>query len=260
LRERTLDRRVIAPNLAVIIAADLEQAGFLTAWTERTGGVSEEPFRNLNLSFREDRAAAVRENRRRVARALGIPPFATARQVHGADVARVGPLHLGVGFSGPEKSAGRADALITSRRRTPLGVLTADCAPVVLASQEEGRLAAVHAGWRGVAAGILSRAVGGFASPRSVLAAIGPTIGPCHYEVGMEVVAELEKGMGGGVSIRDGDRLLLDLPGTVERELRRLGVPSIERAAECTACSPGRFFSHRREGRTGRQALIAMRL
>jgi YfiH family protein len=246
----------VAPDLAVIVAADLERTGFLAAWTERTGGVSEGPYRDLNLSFRHDRATRVRENRRRVARALGSPPFATARQVHGSTVAEVegagGRSDLWVRLD-------RADALATSRPGTPVAVLAADCAPLVLASEEEGRLMAVHAGWRGLAAGILARAVAGFESPASIRAAIGPAIGPCHYEVGADVISALS-GRGAAVTVRREDRIYLDLAATVEGELRGLGVPSVDRARECTACSPDRFFSHRRDGITGRQGLIAMLL
>ena len=254
-----MERRVIAPDLAMIVSPDLEGLGFLAAWTERTGGVSEGPYRDLNLSFRQDRASHVRENRRRVARALGISPFITAGQVHGAVVAELADERRDAAAA-PRERLGSADALATSRAGIPVAVLSADCVPVVLASEEEGRLAAVHAGWRGVAAGILARAVAGFGSRRSVRAAIGPGIGPCHYEVGANVVAALEKGTGGPVTSRNGDRTFLDLPATVEGELARLGVATVDRVAECTACSPGRFFSHRRDGETGRQALIAMRL
>ena len=130
--------------------------------------------------------------------------------------------------------------------------------PLILGSDD--RVAVIHAGWRGIAAGIVDRAVRAFVD-ESPAAAIGPAIGPCHYEVGADVVERVAAGSSGGaVSERRGGRSFLDLPATVERILRGAGVVSIERADECTACEEGRFFSHRRDGRTGRQAALAVRL
>jgi YfiH family protein len=255
-----MERRPIGPGLVVLVSPSLEEQGFLAAWTERTGGVSDGPRSSLNLSFQGDRAALVRQNRQRLAAALGIPPFATARQPHGPRVSQVGALRAGAGFHRAWKAIRRADALGTGRRRTPVAVLAADCVPLVLASQRETRLVAVHAGWRGLAAGILARAVARFRSPEGIHAAVGPAIGPCHYEVSPEVAGAVGAGTGEAVTSIRGGRLFLDLPSTVEGALRRRGIPHVELAGECTACEEGRFFSHRRDGPTGRQALVAMRL
>jgi YfiH family protein len=141
-----------------------------------------------------------------------------------------------------------------------LAILAADCVPLVLASEREGVLVAVHAGWRGLAAGILARALARFEHPADVHGAIGPAIGPCHYEVSADVAAAVSAGTGQATTSRRQDRLFLDLAGTVETALRTAGIPVIEQAGECTACAPDRFFSHRRDGATGRQALVAMRL
>jgi YfiH family protein len=139
--------------------------------------------------------------------------------------------------------------------------MVADCLPVALASPPEGRLVAVHAGWRGLAAGILERAVSEFDVPAAILAAIGPAIGPCHYEVGEEVaMAVAARSAAGVVTERRDGRLFLDLARTAMRLLRASGVPRVERADTCTACETRRFYSHRREGDTGRQALVAMRM
>lgn len=243
-----------------MVPGDLEDAGFLVAFTERRGGVSEPPYATLNLGFRTgDRPEDVRENRQKVVDALGVPPFAIAAQVHGAGVVRVGEGRAGVGFDGSSPVA-RADALAVTRPRVPVGILVADCLPVALASPREGLLLAVHAGWRGLAAGILDEAMRSFERPGGVRAAVGPAIGPCHYEVGEDVALAVAAGSAAGaVTERRAGRVHLDLPATARRVLRAAGVRRIEVAEVCTACEEGRFFSHRRDEITGRQALVAMR-
>jgi polyphenol oxidase len=257
-----VERRRLTRGIHAVVSTALGGKGFLAAFTERNGGVSESPYRSLNLGFHTgDRPEDVAENRQRAVAALEVPPFASAEQVHGAAVVRVGEARAGAGFEGNRDEVPGADALAVTRGRLPIAVLAADCLPIALASPSEGRVVAVHAGWRGLAAGILDRAVGMFEAPSRVVAAIGPAIGPCHYEVGEDVALAVAAGSTGGVVTerRDG-RLFLDLPGTASRILRAVGVRSVERADLCTACESRRFFSHRRDGVTGRQALIAMRM
>jgi len=111
-----------------------------------------------------------------------------------------------------------------------------------------------------VAAGMVQAAIGEFPDPDRVEAVVGPAIGPDHYEVGDDVASAVGAGSeGGAITHRAGSRLLLDLPGTVARSLRNLGVSHVAEARECTACQPERFFSHRRDGSTGRQGLVAVR-
>lgn len=255
-----MDRRRLTEEVHALVPPDLEDHGFLLAFTERVGGVSRDPYATLNLGFRTgDRREDVRANRDRVVAALGIPPFATAAQVHGARVARVGRGRAGAGFDG-SAPVGRADALAVTRPGVPVAVLVADCLPVALASPREELLVAVHAGWRGLAAGMLDRAVGGFERPGGVRAVVGPAIGPCHYEVGEDVALAVAAGSAAGaVTERREGRVYLDLPGTAARVLRAAGVRRVEVAEECTACREDRFFSHRRDEITGRQALVAMR-
>lgn len=241
---------------------NLEAEGFLVSFTERTGGVSEGPYASLNLAFRTgDERPRVLTNRARLRTALRIAEFAVPRQVHGTHLISVGRTRAGLGFA---KSGTRleADALSVSLRRTPVAVLTADCVPLALVSPSERRAVVVHAGWRGLAAGIVGRALRTFAKPTGVLAAIGPAIGACHYEVGADVALAVSGGSEAGAVVRRRDgRLFVDLAATVRRSLRVDGVRSIEDADICTACEETRFFSHRRDGRrTGRQALIAMRM
>jgi YfiH family protein len=239
----------------------LQDAGFLVAFTERTGGVSNGPFATLNVDLRGgDDVAAARENRRRTVRALGVDAVACARQVHGAAIVAAGRDDAGRGFLDPARALGDADGIITDEPNVAIVVLAADCVAIALADPALGRLAVVHAGWRGTAAGIVDRAVAAFDEPARTLAAIGPAVCADHYEVGHDVVTAVGAATGDGAVVeRRGSRPHLDLASTIERRLRVLGVRRIERSGSCTACEPARFFSHRRDGLTGRQALIAMR-
>lgn len=257
-----MDRRHLNDGTHVLVAPALEDRGFLAACSERESGVSRPPFATLNLAFHTgDDPGSVRRNRRHVIEALGIPPPAFLRQAHGARLVRVGEKRAGAGFEDPDDHAGEADVATATRPRLPMAILTADCLPIALASPSEGRLVLVHAGWRGLAAGVIEAGLRAFERPSGVLAAIGPAIGPCHYEVGEDVALAVAAGSteGARTERRDG-RLFLDLPGTAARVLRGGGVRTIDRAEECTACEESRFFSHRRDGQTGRQALVGMRL
>jgi polyphenol oxidase len=242
------------------VAPGLERRGVLAAFTERTGGVSEPPFRSLNLGFRTgDDPSRVRRNRRRAARALAVPHLTVARQVHGVRAVRVGPVRAGRGFLDPNDTLPAADVLATRRDRVVLATLVADCLPVVMASDQ--LVVTVHAGWRGLAAGVLDRAARLFPDPGRVAAAVGPAIGPCHYEVGAEVAEAVATGSSSGaVRVRRQGKIFLDLPGTALRVMKGAGIGHVEVAEDCTACQPDRFFSHRRDGRTGRQGAVAMRM
>jgi YfiH family protein len=258
----TMERRHLGRQVHALVSTTLEQAGFLAAFTERTGGVSSPPFDTLNCSLATaDDPANGRENRARVIEGLGIPPFATGYQVHGTKLVRVGAKRRGAGFEDPQTRVPEADGLFTKSPGLPLAVLAADCLPLILASPREGMVAVVHAGWRGLAAGILPRAVEVFEHPQEVRAVVGPAIGPDHYEVGEDVaLAVASASEAGAVTVRRGSSLRLDLPASARAALKALGVRRIELAEVCTACEPKRFFSHRRDGTTGRQAAVAMRL
>src|SRR5439155_6700134 len=145
-----LERRVLAHGMAALVSLRLESAGFLAAFSERDGGISEGPFQSLNLGLRSgDRGDSVSGNRRRLCEALGVPPFACGRQAHGSRLARAGRRRAGAGFDDPAFAFPRTDALTTAERGIPLAVLAADCVPVALADPVAGRVAVVHAGWRG---------------------------------------------------------------------------------------------------------------
>ena len=257
------ERRSLGHRGQALVSTTLEKAGFLAAFTERTGGTSAKPFDSLNLSLAvEDDAEKVRANRARVVEGLGIAPFATAEQVHGANAVRVGAKRAGAGWDDLDSRIPHADVLFTASAGLPLAVLTADCLPMVFASPATGVVAVVHAGWRGIAAGILPRAAALFDDPSDVRVAIGPAIGPDHYEVKEDVALAVASASGAGaVTDRRAGKLYLDLPATARAHLRALAIRKVEDTGLCTACQRGRFYSHRRDrGTTGRQAGIAVRL
>jgi YfiH family protein len=197
-----------------------------------------------------DDLEAVAENRRRLAAALGIEPgrVLIARQIHGAKVLRHESPDEPAAFAGPAPELPEADGHATARAGLAPLVFVADCLPVALAGPEG--VAMAHCGWRGLAAGIVQRAV---EEVGAQAAAVGPGIGPCCYEVGDEVRAAFE---GIGPDLVANGRL--DLREVARRLLERAGVRSLEVSEECTSCSPELFFSHRRDrGRTGRQAGLA---
>ena len=228
-----------------------------TAFSTRRGGDSSGPYESLNLGIlTDDDPGTVARNRTALCDAVNRDPAKVAMgwQVHGADVQvhHDPPAPGRRGFGSPGDDLARVDAQVTdSPDVTPL-VLVADCLPVALAAP--GAVAMAHCGWRGVAAGIVERAVTAvrrLAGIGGVSAAIGPAIGPCCYEVGPEVI-EVFAGNGHADAI---DGRMLDLPHVVRCELEAVGVGDVAVAGICVACNPDRFFSHRRDGGvTGRQA------
>jgi YfiH family protein len=184
--------------------------------------------------------------------AMGIDaPIVTPTQVHGT---RVVPV------SSPT-SPGEADGVVTTARSLALGVVTADCTPVLLRVPGTTAVGAVHAGWRGAAAGILERGVDVLCDvagtvPGAIEAAVGPAIGPCCYQVGREVREAFERGSGGVTDpawTPDADRFRLDLRDAVRCLLAATGVMHVTLVGPCTSCSPD-LHSHRRDGRAaGRQ-------
>ena len=163
---------------------------------------------------------------------------------------------MGAGADDPSTTLPGVDALWTDEPDIALVVLVADCVPILLADPVRRRIAVVHAGWRGLVAGIPGDAAAGFGDVSDVSAFIGPSIGPCCYEVGEDVSTPAADALGEDVIVR-GARVRLDLWRGARVALARAGIGSIFDAALCTRCEPHRFFSHR-AGDTGRQGLIAM--
>lgn len=226
------------------------------AFTTRRGGVSQGPYAALNLAASVgDDAAAVRENRERVAAGLGIDAarVTMSRQVHGAGVRDVSEEDAAGLFTGGLRGWEEADALVTGAPGAALAVLGADCLPVLLWRRDVPRVAAAHAGWRGLVAGVVEEAVRALGAPDRVGAAIGPGIGPCCYPVSADVREAFARRFGDGVLAPPA----VDLPAAARRALAAAGVPAsaVQSVDACTHCEPERFFSHRRDGvRCGRHA------
>jgi YfiH family protein len=228
--------------------------------TTRDGGVSRGPWASLNLGLGSgDDAAAVRENLRRAAGALGFDQVVLPRQVHGR---RCVPVE------GPDAVPGDADALVTDRPGVLLGVLGADCVGVLLVDARRRVLALAHAGWRGLVAGILSTTLDALRArhgsrPDDLEVLLGPAISAARYEVGDEVVRAVESAVPDGAACLvpgPAGRPHLDLKAALRRQLEAAGVSpaAVEDLARCTHGEPDAFFSHRRDGpRTGRIALLA---
>jgi polyphenol oxidase len=218
------------------------------AFTTRPGGVSGGPFTSLNLGILTgDHEPSVRENRARLAAALGVVADGVliGRQVHGTEIlARDAPPK-----PNPYTTPGRppppeVDGQATARTGLAPLVFVADCLPVALAGT--GGVAMLHCGWRGLAGGIVES---GVRAVSASAAAIGPGIGRCCYRVGPEVAGAFDH-LGEGLI----EGPMLDLVEVTRRALERAGVSQIEVAGLCTSCEPELFFSHRRDqGRTGRQ-------
>jgi len=221
-----------------------------SAWfgmATRVGGVSAGPYASLNLSLGVgDDDDAVRENRRRLRRAAGVPDGGPTmlHQVHGRTIV------------GAKEGGRDADGFVIASGDPWVGVSAADCAPVALVAEEGAAGALVHCGWRGARDGIGPAAVErlgerGIPAAR-IVAAIGPCLHACCFPVGPEVAAEFDPAF---LKPHPTGQPSLDLPGAIAAALVLAGVPPerIEIAPECTACDPSRFFSHRRDrGLTGR--------
>ncbi len=217
-----------------------EQDGYVVAFTTRQGGVSDGVYASLNLTGGTgDDLARVEENRRRACDAIGVlhERLSFNRQVHSTTVHRAG------------ERGEQGDGLWTDEPNVPMLAFSADCLPIAVARTDGPRaLVVLHAGWRGLAEGVVATGVASLGEGNKA-AVIGPAIGPCCYEVGEEVS-----------SLFDPDLTVdrkLDLWAAAERALRRAGVASVERVDLCTRCHPELFFSHRRDGRArGAQGVI----
>ena len=234
-----------------VLPADLG-AGVRAGFTTREGGVSVGDWEGLDLGLHVgDDPQAVRRNRERLAAWAGAP-VRFARQVHGTTAL----VLTGTGAD-PDADGAEADALVTARRGLPVGVLVADCMPVLLADAEAGVVAAVHAGRRGLLAGVLSAAVATMAALGAeagrVRAAVGPAAGPCCYEVPAELA---DAAAGGRPELRATTTWgtpSLDLRAGAVAELHRAGVAGVALVGGCTIEDP-RLYSYRRRPVTGRSA------
>ena len=231
----------------------IELPGARALFTTRRGGYSKGPYASLNLGrLTKDDPAAVERNRALLQAQIGVP-MAQIRQVHGTRVLRLTELPRQTATTPPPRSdPPEADGQATATPGLAMLVLVADCLPIALAG--DGAVAMLHAGWRGLAAGIVQegvRALRELGAAGPLAAAIGPGAGPCCYDVGEEVHAAFARHDDG---VHRGAKL--DLKAVARAELHGAGVDTVHDVQLCTICSePALLFSHRRDrGRTGRQA------
>jgi purine-nucleoside/S-methyl-5'-thioadenosine phosphorylase / adenosine deaminase len=229
--------------------------GIRTLSTYRAGGVSGGNYASLNLGDHVgDDPESVAENRARLRRAANLPaePLWLA-QVHGVQVADLDA-------SDPRSPA---DAAFTRSPNRICAVLTADCLPVLFATRDGDVVGAAHAGWRGLAAGVIEATLEFMGvEPDRTLVWLGPAIGPQAFEVGGEVreaFLRQDEGSEGAFRPNSRGRYLADLASLVRRRLELAGVTHIHGGGECTYSAPDRYFSHRRDGQSGRQATLIWR-
>jgi YfiH family protein len=219
--------------------------------TERSGGVSVGRYASLNLGAHVgDTADAVRENRRRLVDGFELSSEPRwLDQVHGTRIAVL-----------DADESGSADGAVTRRQGVVCAILTADCLPVLLTDCAGTRVGAAHAGWRGLAAGVLPAAVTAMGAPGSeLLAWLGPAIGPHAYEVGPEVRAAFlarDPAASGAFTLNARGRWQADLYALARRSLSAAGVTAVFGGGFCTSTDEERFFSHRREAPCGRMASL----
>ncbi len=273
------------PDAAMLEADWPAPPGVRAFTTLRHGaGVSEAPFDTFNLGSRcGDAIEAVASNRAQLTGRMGLPsPPRWLRQVHGVDVARfvdatvVGATSVASSFLGASDTSSRlksllqeldaepeADASVASAPGVVLAILTADCLPVVFAADDGSEIAAAHAGWRGLAAGVLEATLAAMRTPAErVVAWFGPAAGPQAYEIGSEVrdafVSRDARADAAFAPTRPG-HWRVDLYALARQRLAGAGVARVHGGGLCTISDPARFFSHRRDARTGRMATLVWR-
>lgn len=239
-------------------------SGVRAAFAYRSGGVSAAPWNSLNLGLHVgDDAAAVGENRRRLRAALALPAEPLwLEQVHGIDVVDADALDAAaIAAAGP--LGPRGDAIVARAPGRVACIQVADCLPVLFCSRDGRRIGAAHAGWRGLAGGVLEATVAAMQLPGSeLLAWIGPAIGPAAFEVGDEVRAEFltQSAAAAAAFVANArGRWQCDLFTLARQRLATLGVVVVHGGGVCTHDDPARFFSHRRSAPTGRHAALIWR-
>ncbi len=252
---RTLADRFRVDGLDWIIPEWEAHASVRAFATTRTGGASRGPYATMNLGRATgDDGNALAANRARLGAYLPAPPV-WLQQVHGTTVA----TFPAIGPSTPPV----ADAAVTGEPGIVCAVLTADCVPVLFASRTGRAVGVAHAGWRGLAGGVLESTLDALraleAPPADVVAWLGPAIGPMSFEVGADVLAAFCDQHAGDVQYfapRPNGKWLADLPGLARRRLRAAGVAAVTGGGWCTYADDDRFFSYRRNRASGRMAAV----
>ena len=233
----------------------------------RQGGVSAGDYSTLNIAYHVgDDSAAVTQNRRILARAAGYPAeeLITAQQIHGARLKWVSAADKGRGALDAASAIADCDGLLVAAKDTAVAIMVADCAPVLIVDPEKKMLAAVHAGWRGALAGIVSTAINELHEAGSNLAdihlAIGPTLCPRCFEVGKDTGDKFTARFGDMVVEKIADHIHLDIRASIITDASSSGINKAQIAVypACTRCEHEQFFSYRyQQGNAGRFALIA---
>lgn len=223
--------------------------GIKLGWTRRLGGVSAAPFDSLNLAHHVgDEVKAVNLNRERLLTAMpGCTQIRWLSQVHGCVV----------GDAASAQDGTEADAAFTREKGLACAVMTADCLPVFFWTEKAESVACAHAGWRGLADGVLLKTLACFDNPAQVSVGFGPAIGPAAFEVGEDVLQAFAGWPGREDCFSSGDRAgkyMADLVGLAERQLQLAGVQRYYRSDACTLTEAEHYFSYRRDGQTGRMA------
>jgi YfiH family protein len=232
--------------------------------TTRRGGVSAPPWDSLNVGVHVgDSEACVLQNRGRIREAAGLPSEPVwLEQVHGTSVVALDEMHSSAAVAGDRP---RADAAVTFRAGVVCAIQVADCMPVLFAARDGSVVGAAHAGWRGLAGGVLEAAVQAMGKPAGdVVAWLGPAIGPEYFEVGEDVVdaftraaapADLEATQA-AFRPKSAGKWLADLYALARLRLAALGITQVTGGGRCTVSEKDTFFSYRRDGQTGRMAAL----
>jgi YfiH family protein len=256
--------------LVELIGAFRGFEGIVAGISTRKGGVSEPPYDSANMALHVgDDRAAVLKNRAKACSELGISAadLVCAEQVHGNRVVKVTDGDRGSGATCCDDAVPETDGLVTGVRDVPLAVFTADCVPILVYEAKRKVVGMGHAGWRGTSLRVAEALIRGLeeefgGDPRSCLVALGPSAGPCCYEVGPEVVTAFrERGHPEGIFSRtEDDKFRLDMWQANALQLQDKGVPrsNISCSRRCTVCSEG-YFSFRGDGAvTGRNMSVIM--
>jgi YfiH family protein len=233
-------------------------SGVRAVCTLRTGGASRGAYAAFNLGAHVgDAPLAVAQNRSLLRQQLALPREPLwLEQVHGSDIVDADRSELQLQ---PQPQPARGDGAVTRQHGPVLAVLVADCLPVLFAARDGSAVAVAHAGWRGLAAGVLEAAVAAMAGCGPLQAWLGPAIGPAHFEVGEEVRAAFvarERTDAAAFVVNARGRWQCDLQALARARLRALGIDSLHGEPACTYAQPQHFYSYRRDGVTGRMAAL----
>lgn len=246
----------------------LSGCDFLThAFCTRIGGISEEDYTSLNISFREgDLESRVLQNWNRLAMAFAIPldNFLTLNQVHGDDIFLIKPY----GDYLPTDKTLNYDAIVTTRQNLAICIKTADCVPILIVDRVQKIIAAVHAGWKSTAARIGAKVLRLLferynSNPQNLLVAVGPSIGPCCFEVDEEAANSFRHQEDDEAFLYPAEKQkkwIVDLPEANRRQMISCGIPedNIDLSNLCTSCRHDLFFSHRGSGALRDVSLISL--